>query len=493
MPEGHKGYLILNTINKGIQDLVVMMINGDISCRELISSSLNRIDAMEEKIGAFLTLRREEALKEAESIDNLPVKSKLNMKLPGIPIAIKDNISTMGIETTCASKILKGYIPPYDATVIERLKESGAIIIGKANMDEFAMGSSTENSAFKLTHNPWDLKRSPGGSSGGSTAAVAAGMVPISLGSDTGGSVKQPAAFCGVTGLRPTYGRISRYGLIAFASSMDQIGPIAKSVSDCALLFSAISGFDERDSTSANIEPFDNNKIDTLPVLRIGVPKEYFGKGLDSDVSKEVQGAINILEGEGNEIKEIQLPHTEYGIETYYLIANAEASSNLARFDSIRYGLRKGGEDLLDLYNKTRGSGFGLEVKRRILLGTYALSAGYYDAYYGQAQRARTKISEDFKESFKEVDVIIGPTTPTPAFILGEKVNDPLSMYLNDIYTIPSNLAGLPAVSIPCGLTSDNLPVGLQLIGKPFDEKRLFELALFLERALAFDSYRPAI
>ena len=410
-------------------------------------------------------------------------------KIP-VPIAIKDNICIKDYPTTCASHILEGFRPPYDATVIKKLREAGLVFLGHANMDEFAFGSSTESSFFGVTRNPWNLECVPGGSSGGSVAAVAANETIWALGSDTGGSIRQPASFCGVVGLKPTYGRVSRYGLIAFASSLDQIGPITKDVEDCALLLNLIAGHDEMDSTSANLPVPDFTKSLTKNVagLKIAIPKEYFVEGIDPEVKKSIFEAIELLKSKGASFKEISMPHTEYAVATYYILATAEASSNLARFDGVQYGLRVQPSKLrqtpiIDLYEETRDQGFGAEAKRRIMLGTYSLSSGYYDAYYLKAQKVRTLIKQDFDEAFKSFDAIMTPTAPTTAFKIGEKTSDPLSMYLSDIYTISVNLAGVPAISIPCGFAKNGLPIGLQIIGKPFDEEMLFRIAHTYEQA----------
>jgi aspartyl-tRNA(Asn)/glutamyl-tRNA(Gln) amidotransferase subunit A len=414
-----------------------------------------------------------------------------------MPIAIKDNICTEGMRTTCASTMLANFIPPYDATVVAKLRAQGFLLIGKTNLDEFAMGSSTENSAFGPTRNPWNLKCVPGGSSGGSAAAVAADECVAALGSDTGGSIRQPAALCGVVGLKPTYGRVSRYGLVAFASSLDQIGPITKDVADAAILLTVIAGQDPLDSTSAAVPVPDYTRVfkrKDLRKVRIGVPMEYFAEGLDPQIEQAVGTALGELKALGAEIKEIKLPMTGAAVATYYLIATAEASSNLARYDGVRYGLRgSSSKDLLELYLTTRQEGFGPEVKRRIMLGTYALSAGYYDAYYGKAQAVRTLIKQDFQAAFKEVDLIVTPVTPTPAFKLGEKTNDPLQMYLSDIYTISVNLAGLPALALPCGLSSTGLPIGMQIIGRPFEEETIFRAGYVYEQATPWHTKQPNV
>ncbi len=418
--------------------------------------------------------------------------------LKGIPVSIKDNICTQDYNTECCSKILQGFKPPYDATVIRKLKEAGAAILDlKTNMDEFAFGSSTENSGFAPTHNPWNLECVPGGSSGGSAAAVAADEAILALGSDTGGSVRQPASFCGVVGLKPTYGRVSRFGLIAFASSLDQIGPLTKDVTDCALLTRVISGYDPHDSTSVNIEVPDYTKalVNDIKGIKIGVPKEYLIKGMDSEVKEIIEEAISKLKNLGASDKPVSLPHTEYAVPVYYIIATAEASSNLARFDGVQYGYRAQGraQNLMDMYTRTRGEGFGEETKRRVILGTFVLSHGYYDAYYLRALKVRTLIKQDFDAAFKEFDCVITPTSPTPAFKIGEKVEDPLKMYLSDIYTISANLAGIPAISVPCGFTKKGLPVGLQILAKPFNEEILFRVAHTYEQNTQWHKIKPKL
>ena len=461
---------------------------------EIIQDIFNQIDKVDNLIKAFLVVEREEALKKAQEIDKKVKNGEKIPPLAGVAVAVKDIIATQGTETTCGSKILKGFIPPYDATVINRLKDAGAIIIGKTNMDEFAMGSSTENSAFGPTHNPWDLERVPGGSSGGSTAAVAADETFVALGTDTGGSVRQPASLCGMVGLKPTYGRVSRYGLVAYASSLDQIGPITKDVTDCALIMKVISGYDKMDSTSVNLGVPDYLKSCQAGIkdLKIGVPKEYFIEGIDREVKDALDKALKIFEKLGARIEEVSLPHTEYSLPTYYLIATAEASSNLARYDGVQYGYRtEDYEDLSSMYQKTRSEGFGSEVKRRIMLGTYALSSGYYDAYYLKAQKVRTLIKEDFDKAFSKYDILITPTSPTPAFKLNEKVSDPLTMYLSDIYTIPINLAGIPAISLNCGYSKNNLPIGLQIIGKHFSEETILRAAFNFEQNCEVEKKKP--
>ncbi|MGH7382841.1 MAG: Asp-tRNA(Asn)/Glu-tRNA(Gln) amidotransferase subunit GatA, partial [Candidatus Methylomirabilales bacterium] len=416
--------------------------------------------------------------------------------LAGIPLAIKDVICTQDVPTTCSSKILDGFIPPYDATVMRRLDQAGMVLLGKTNMDEFAMGSSTENSGYKVTRNPWDLVRVPGGSSGGSAAAVTADLCAGALGSDTGGSIRQPAAFCGIVGVKPTYGRVSRYGLVAFASSLDQIGPMTKDVRDAAILLGVIAGHDPCDSTSVNVPVPDYAAQLGREVtgLRIGIPKEYFIEGMDPEVETAIRAAINVLESLGAKAESISLPHTEYAVATYYLVATAEASSNLARYDAVKYGFRaREAKDLLSMYMKSRQNGFGAEVKRRIMLGTYALSAGYYDAYYLKALKVRTLIRKDFEDAFKRCEVIVTPTAPTPAFRLGEKTDDPLTMYLSDIFTISANLAGIPGVCLPCGFTQAGLPIGLQLLGKPFDEATLLQVAFAYEQATEWHRRKPPL
>ena len=436
------------------------------------------------------------AIAQAQQIDRAVENGEVLPPLSGTIIAIKDNMVMRGVRTTAGSRILFNYEPPYTATAVERLESAGAIIVGKTNLDEFAMGSSTENSAYGAVKNPWDTTRVPGGSSGGSAVAVAAGMAMGALGSDTGGSIRQPASLSGVVGLKPTYGRVSRYGLIAFGSSLDQIGPFANSVEDAARILSVIAGRDSNDSTSSNVDVDDYVLALNGDVrgLRVGVPREYFGAGLDPDVKEKTEAAIKKLEEIGAEVVDVSLPHTEYAVPVYYLIATAEASSNLARYDGVRYGFRaEEASTLKAMYSRTRDQGFGAEVKRRIMLGTYALSAGYYDQYYGKAQKVRSLIEQDFRDAFAKCDVIVTPTAPTPAFKLGEKTGDPLEMYLSDIYTITANLAGVPGLSMPCGLSSNGLPIGIQLIGNQFDEARLLRAAHNLEQALGFDFTPPAI
>lgn len=466
----------------------------EISVKDLISSIYGRTDAVEDKVRAFVTLTQENALKIADEMQRKIGDDMGKTKfLIGIPLAIKDNICTKGIPTTCSSKILSNFTPPYESTVTSRLIEQGYILVGKTNMDEFAMGSSTENSGFYATRNPWDPERIPGGSSGGSAAAVASDECIAALGSDTGGSIRQPASLCGVVGLKPTYGRASRYGLVAFASSLDQIGPITKNVRDSAILMNIISGHDPLDSTSAPLTVPDFTAVlgQDINGLKLGVPEEYFIEGIEKEVEILVKKAIKKLESLGAIPVEVSLPHTGYAVATYYILATSEASSNLARYDGMKYGLRAEGKDLIDTYMVTRANGFGAEVKRRIMLGTYALSSGYYEAYYKKAQQVRTLIKQDFEKAFKEIDVIVTPTSPTTAFKLGEKIADPLQMYLSDIFTISVNLAGVPGISIPCGFTSNNLPVGLQLIGRHFDEESILKIAYAYEQATKWHKRKP--
>ena len=473
-------------IELSISELRDRLDGGELSAKDVTQAYLNRIASTDEQVKAFVTVTEEEALAQAEQAQSAISSGKAG-PLTGIPLGIKDVICTKGIPTTCSSKMLENFRPPYDATVMERLKGQKAIMLGKLNMDEFAMGSSTENSAFFPTHNPWDLERVPGGSSGGSAAAVAARQCAAALGSDTGGSIRQPASFCGVVGMKPTYGRVSRYGLVAFASSLDQIGPFARNVKDSALLLSAICGHDRKDSTSAPMEAedFSASCVAGADGLRVGVPAEYFVDGMSSEVEEAVRAAIKALEDAGATVEEISLPHTRYAVPTYYIVATAEASSNLSRYDGVKYGFRaKEYSNLMEMYKRTRSQGFGQEVKRRIMLGTYCLSAGYYDAFYKKASHVRGLIIRDFKEAFQHCDVIATPVAPTTAFRLGEKTDDPLQMYLSDIFTIPVNLAGVPGISLPCGFDSKGLPIGIQLISKHFDEATLFKAAYNLEMAL---------
>ncbi|WP_457569053.1 Asp-tRNA(Asn)/Glu-tRNA(Gln) amidotransferase subunit GatA [Desulfurobacterium sp.] len=482
----------MELINKSLKELSELIARKEIKPSEITGELLKRIEETEEKLNAYITVNEkaeEEAKKKDEELaklseDEIPA-------LFGIPMSIKDNINVEGQKMTCASKMLKDFIAPYDATVIKKLREKGAIFIGKNNLDEFAMGSSTETSYFGVTHNPWDLERVPGGSSGGSAAAVAARSAIASLGSDTGGSIRQPCSLCGVVGMKPTYGRVSRYGLTAFASSLDQIGPITKNVEDNAFLLSLISGLDAKDATSAKLPVPDYTKAldNSVKGLKAGLPKEYFIEGIEPEVKEKIMEAVKQLENLGIEIEEISLPHTSYAVETYYIIAPAEASSNLGRFDGVRYTYRaENYTDLVDMYCKTRAEGFGNEVKRRIMIGTYTLSAGYYDAYYLKAQKVRTLIYQDFQKAFEKVDFIVTPVSPTTAFKIGEKTDDPIKMYLSDIFTIALNLAGLPGLSMPCGFDSKGLPVGIQLIGKAFDEETLYAVGYKLEKELKLNN-----
>jgi aspartyl-tRNA(Asn)/glutamyl-tRNA(Gln) amidotransferase subunit A len=476
-----------------IHELRDLLKKGDTSSRAVTESVLGRIKAVDGTVRAYLTVTGDEALVRADRADAERRSGAAASPVHGIPIAIKDNMCTDGVRTTCASKILGNFVPPYDATVVERLKSAGFVLPGKVNMDEFAMGSSTENSGFAVTRNPWDLERIPGGSSGGSAAAVAAGECIAALGSDTGGSIRQPAACCGVVGLKPTYGRVSRYGLVAFASSLDQIGPLTKDVEDAAILMNLIGGHDPKDSTSADLVMPDltASLVKDAKGMKIGIPREYFIEGMDPEVEAAVRGAVRTLEGLGASVVDVMLPHTAYAVATYYILATSEASSNLARYDGVKYGFRAdGAKDLLDMYRKSRSKGFGPEVKRRIMLGTYALSAGYYDAYYKKGQQVRTQIKRDFDEAFKQVDVIATPTAPTPAFRIGEKSADPLQMYLSDIFTISVNLAGIPGISVPCGFTKAGLPVGLQLLGRHFDEASVIRAAYAYEQATEWHKKR---
>ena len=456
-----------------------------ISARELAADYYKRIEARNPELNAYLTLSQDRAFAQADRVDALVAAGKALPALAGVPVAVKDVISTRGVRTTCGSKILENYIPPYDATAVERLEAAGAVILGKTNCDEFAMGSSNENSAYGPVRNPEAPDRVPGGSSGGSAAAVAAGLAVASLGTDTGGSIRQPGALCGIPAMMPSYGRVSRYGLIAFASSLDRIGPFATNVRDVATILGIIAGRDANDSTSTTAPVPDYAAEAEKPVtgLRIGIPKEYFGEGMDPEVRKKVEAGIEVLRKLGCEIREIRMPHTDYAIAVYYIIATAEASSNLARYDGVRYGLRVDGDSLLSMYRKTRGAGFGAEVKRRIVLGTYVLSAGYYDAYYLKGQKVRSLIAQDFRDAFTKVDAIVTPTSPVPAFKLGERADDPLKMYLADIYTVTGSLAGVPGISVPCGKICGKLPVGLQIFAPPFGEGRVLQFARAFEQA----------
>jgi aspartyl-tRNA(Asn)/glutamyl-tRNA(Gln) amidotransferase subunit A len=478
-----------------ISELHSLLHKKEISISDLVDESFKRINAVDDKVQAFLTLNEENAKEYAKQLDEALGNSDDLGLLFGMPIGVKDNIVTKGVRTTAASKILENFDSIYDATVVQKLQNAQTVTIGKLNMDEFAMGSSNENSSFKVTKNPWDLERVPGGSSGGSAAAVAAGEVLFSLGSDTGGSIRQPAAFCGVVGLKPTYGRVSRFGLIAFASSLDQIGPVTRTVEDNAYLLQAISGVDPMDATSANVDVPNYVSALTGDVkgLKIAVPKEYLGEGVNEEVRQSVLDSLKVLEGLGATWEEVSLPHSKYALATYYLLSSSEASANLARFDGVRYGYRTdNAENLIEMYKQSRSEGFGDEVKRRIMLGTFALSSGYYDAYYKKAQKVRTLIKKDFEDVFEKYDVIIGPTTPTPAFKIGENMDDPLTMYANDILTIPVNLAGVPGISVPCGF-SNGLPLGLQIIGKHFDESTIYRVADAFEKATEHHKQKPQL
>ncbi len=481
-----------------LQELQDLFTSGEISAKEIARSYALRISQVEPKVKAYISLTpKEELLEEASRIDESLKEWRKTQPLMAMPLGVKDNICTEGVRTTCGSRMLEQFVPPYDATVMTRIRSHRPLVLGKTNLDEFAMGSSTEHSAFGPSRNPWNQKYIPGGSSGGSAAAVAADECVAALGSDTGGSIRQPAACCGVVGLKPTYGRVSRYGLVAFASSLDQIGPVTKTVTDAALLLNVLSGHDPLDSTSAHQEVPDFTKAmkkKDVKKFTLGVPQEYFAEGLDSEVGEKILDAIQVFEGLGGMIQEVSLPGTSSAIATYYLIATAEASSNLARYDGVKFGFRaKESSELAAMYHATRSQGFGLEVKRRIMLGTYALSAGYYDAYYGKAQTVRTMIQRDFESVFQEVDLLVSPVMPTPAFQLGERLEDPLQMYLSDIFTIPASLAGLPAISLPCGLTKKGLPVGLQIMGKPFDEHSVLRAAYAYEQATNWRAKRPVI
>ena len=467
----------------------------EVKVEEVVESYLNRIEEVDSKVGAFLYTGSEEAIKKAKELDNKIAKGENLKALGGIPVSIKDNISVKDMQNTCASKMLQGYKSPYDAHVIEKIKNEDGIILGKVNMDEFAMGSSTENSAYKLTRNPWDLERVPGGSSGGSAAAVAAMETPLALGTDTGGSVRQPAAFCGLVGLKPTYGRISRYGAIAFGSTLDQVGILSKDVEDCALLTKNIAGLDHKDFTTADIKVPDYTQFlnKDLKGKKIGIPRECFGQGLDENVRKAIKEALQVLKENGAEIEEFSLPSLDYALAAYYIISSAEASSNLARFDGIRYGYRtKDYTDAVDIYFKSRNEGFGKEAKRRIMLGTYVLSEGYYDAYYKKALKVRNVIKREYENVFKKYHAIISPTSPTPAFKIGEKINDIMAMYLIDIYTVPVSVAGLPAMSIPCGMV-DGLPIGLQIIGNYYKEDDIFNIAYSYEQSTQWHKMKPQL
>jgi aspartyl-tRNA(Asn)/glutamyl-tRNA(Gln) amidotransferase subunit A len=484
-----------------VRALIDMLRQGDFSSRELTQRSLERVERLEPRLHAFITQTPELALKMAEAADQRLRswrKDSDENPLPpllGVPIAIKDVLALEGVRCTCGSRLLENFIPPYTATAMRRLIDAGVVVIGKTNTDEFAMGSSTENSAYGPTANPWDLSRVPGGSSGGSAAIVAARIVPVATGTDTGGSVRQPAAFCGVTGLKPTYGRVSRYGLVAYGSSLDSVGGLALSAEDLVPFFEQMAAYDPRDATSMDVPPpkIDLNQVDGLRGLRIGVPDEYFVAGIHPEVEAGVKRAIAVMESLGAVVQRIRLPHTEYALPVYYLIAPAEASANLARYDGVRFGVRQPADAMWDMFRKSRGTGFGQEVKRRIMLGTYALSAGYYDAYYGQAQKVRTLIKQDFEQAFEEVDVIAAPVAPSTAFRLGEHNEDPLAMYLEDVFTLPANLAGVPGLAFPVGFDSQNLPIGMQLMGRHFDEQTLFHFAHAYQQVTDWHLQKPEL
>ncbi|HSE83263.1 MAG TPA: Asp-tRNA(Asn)/Glu-tRNA(Gln) amidotransferase subunit GatA [Thermodesulfobacteriota bacterium] len=479
-----------------IREVSELIKKKEVSPVELTKIILKRIEEVDGKLNSYITMLSDEALRSAKEAEELISSGTYHGLLHGVPISLKDIFVMKGVRTTCGSKILENFISPYDATVTGKLKQAGVVIVGKNNMDEFAMGSSTENSYFGPTRNPWNLERVPGGSSGGSAASVSASLSFASVGTDTGGSIRQPASFCGIVGLKPTYGRVSRFGMIAFASSLDQAGPLTKTVEDTALVLNAIAGGDSRDSTSVHVPvpDYTGHLNGEIKGVRVGIPKEYFIKGIDVEIEEAVKKAIALVEDLGGVVEEISLPHTEFAVSTYYLLAPSEASSNLARYDGVRYGFRvPDAKWLKDVYFRSRAQGFGAEVKRRIMIGTYALSAGYYDAYYLKAQRVRTLIKRDFEEAFKKVDVIMTPTSPEPAFKIGEKTDNPLKMYLSDIFTIPCNLAGLPGISIPCGFTSEGLPIGLQILGKPFDEETLLRVAYAYEQHTDWRERRPQI
>ena len=486
----------MNLYELTIHEASDLLAKKEIRARELTESVLARIAAADDKIGAFITVVAEHALGQADAADEA-IAGGRRKALTGIPLGLKDLICTRGIRTTCASRILEDFVPPYNATVVEKLANAGAVILGKLNMDEFAMGSSTEHSGLQATRNPWDLERIPGGSSGGSAAAVAADLCLGALGSDTGGSIRQPASHCGVVGMKPTYGRVSRYGLVAFASSLDQIGPLAKDVKDCALLMNAICGHDPADSTSAPqaVPDFMNALTGDIKDITIGIPEEYSGlEGLDPQVGAAVQAAVGTLQGLGATVIPVSLPYTRYAVAAYYVIAPSEASSNLARYDGVKYGYRdKDADGIIDMYRSTRSGGFGAEVQRRIIIGTYCLSAGYYDAYYGKASQVRTLIREDFTQAFSDCDVIVSPVAPTPAFKIGENTDDPLTMYLSDIFTLSANLAGIPGMSVPCGFSTGGIPIGLQLMGKHFDEATLLRVAHAFEQATEFHKKKTCV
>jgi aspartyl-tRNA(Asn)/glutamyl-tRNA(Gln) amidotransferase subunit A len=487
----------MSLIEKTAAELFAIQVAGKASALEIADAFLAAASAREPKLKSFmLPPDADQVRAQARAIDAKRAKGEPLGKLAGVPVAVKDVLCTEGVRTTCSSKILDNFVPPYDAHVVERLKAEDALVFGKTNMDEFAMGSSTENSAYHTTRNPWNTDCIPGGSSGGSAACVAGCQAPLSLGTDTGGSIRQPAALCGIVGLKPTYGRVSRYGLIAFASSLDQVGPFSHDVTDCALMMEVIAGHDARDSTSVNekVPRYTKSVNDPVKGLRIGVPKEFFGQGLDSEIEASVRAALKEYEKQGATLVDVSLPHSPYALAAYYIVAPAEASSNLARFDGMHYGHRTAAKgDLIATYSKSRGEGFGPEVQRRIILGTYVLSSGYKDAYYVKALKVRRLVKKDFDEAFQKCDVVMGPTTPTAAFKAGEKANDPLALYLSDVYTVSCNLAGIPGLSIPCGFTKTGLPIGLQLLGAPFEEEKLLRVARMYEAATDWHTRRPAV
>ena len=485
----------MKLFEKNAAELISMLQKSEVSSVEVVQSFLDRIELLEPHLKAFITHTPAMALQTASEVDSRRNNGEELHPLAGVPVAIKDNITTQGLRTTCASHILESYIPPYDASVITALKRAGLPVLGKTNMDEFAMGSSTENSAFYPTRNPWNLDKVPGGSSGGSAVAVSAGMAPLALGSDTGGSIRQPASLCGLTGLRPTYGRVSRYGLIAFASSLDQIGPLTTTARDNALLLNLISGYDPLDSTAlpGEVPDFTEDLGRDVKKLKVGVIRQNISEAFDPEVTAAVLKAVSLLKDHGAEVDEVSLPLTDHGLSAYYLIAPSEASSNLGRYDGVRYGYNAGGDSIDEMFSTTRGRGFGPEVKRRIMIGTYALSAGYYDAYYLQAMKVRTMIRRDYDDAFKRFDILIGATTPTPAFSIGEKTDDPLQMYLSDICNITDSLAGVPSLSIPCGISSEGLPLGMQITGSYFDEALLLRVASFIEEAGELRPLRPKV
>jgi aspartyl-tRNA(Asn)/glutamyl-tRNA(Gln) amidotransferase subunit A len=485
----------LELISKSVHELVHLLESRAISAEELVSQCLSRIEQIDDRVKAFVSVDADGALSAARAVDKARTAGTAPSRLAGIPVAVKDNICTRGMRTTCSSKMLENFVPPYDAHVVERLKAAGMIVIGKTNMDEFAMGSSTENSAISVTRNPWDLARVPGGSSGGSAAAVASGEAPVSLGSDTGGSVRTPAAYCGLVGIKPTYGLISRYGLIPYASSLDQVGLLSADVRDCAVMLGVISGYDHRDSTSVDIGPVDyESRLGRdISGMVIGIPKECLGDGIDTPIRESVTSAARTLESLGAKVVEVSIPSTQYALPVYYVIGPAEASSNLARYDGVRYGYRvDNAPDSVSMFMETRGRGFGSEVKRRIMVGTYVLSAGYYDAYYRKAQQVRTLIRRDFERALQQCDVLITPTTPTTAFLIGEKATDPLSMYMSDVCTVTANLAGIPGLSIPCGW-HEGMPIGMQLLGRHFEEPTLLQVAYAYEQATGFEVKKAAL